>query len=94
MAAKIPGDFRRFAMLGEDVEAVIQRSGLNTVDCVLVDVEGNWTRSVFPSADMAKEACREFGIPTHDGWESEPRMVRRMNKRDHWGDPGGQKRAL
>jgi hypothetical protein len=49
MAVKLPGDFREFAMLHPDAEAVIQRVGLNTFDCVLIDVEGNWTRAVFPS---------------------------------------------
>ena len=35
------------------------------------------------------------GLPElhHDGWDDE-RMARRMNKRDHWNVPGGQKRAL
>jgi hypothetical protein len=93
MAVKVPDDFRRLAMLGNDVEAVIQRCGLNTVDCILIDVDGNWTRSVFPSKEVAEEACRQLGIRTHDGWQ-EDRLVKRMNRRDHWGDPGGQRRAL
>lgn len=81
-------------MLGTDVEAVIQRIGLNTFDCILVDFQGNWTRAVFPSKEAAEEACRELGIRYHDGWEAEPRLAKRMNRRDHWGDPGGQRRAL
>ena len=93
MAVKVPVDFRGFAMLGEDVEAVIQRCGLNTVDCLLIDVHGNWTRAVFPSREVAEEACRELQIPIHLDW-SDPRMARRMNRRDHWGEPGGQRRAL
>jgi hypothetical protein len=93
VAVTVPGDFRQFAMLGKDVEAVIQRIGLNTFDCLLIDVEGNWTRAVFPSEEVAQEACREFGIPFHSGWE-DPWMARRMNRRDHWGEPGGQRRAL
>jgi hypothetical protein len=93
VAVKEPGDFRRFAMLGEDVEALIQRCGLNTVDCLLIDVEGNWTRAVFPSKEAAEEACRELQVPVHDGWD-DPRLARRMNRRDHWGEPGGQRRAL
>lgn len=91
--AHVPADFRRFAMLGNDVEAVIQRCGLDTWDCVLIDVEGNWTRAVFPSAEAAREACRAVGIRFHDGWE-DPRMAQRMGRRDHWGEPGGQRRAL
>jgi hypothetical protein len=88
-----PGSFREFALLRNDVEAVIQRCGRNTWDCVLVDVEGNWTRAVFPSREVAEAVCRDLEIPYQDGW-SEPRMVQRMNRRDHWGDPGGQRRAL
>ncbi|MGH2765885.1 MAG: hypothetical protein ACRDKA_08240 [Actinomycetota bacterium] len=93
MAVTIPSDVHRFAMLGRDVEAVIQRCGLNTVDCVLIDVEGNWTRMVVPSSEVAEEACRDLGIPFHHGW-GDPRMAQRMNRRDHWGEPGGQRRAL
>lgn len=88
-----PADFREFAILHRDVEAVLQRVGLNTWDCLLVDPDGNWTRAVFPSKETAEEACRELELPVHDGWE-EPRMARRMNRRDHWGEPGGQRRAL
>jgi hypothetical protein len=93
VALEVPGDFRRFAMLREDVEAVIQRCGLNTWDCVLIDVEGNWTRAVFPSREVAEAACVDLEVRIHDGWD-EPRMAQRMNRRDHWGVPGGQKRAL
>lgn len=93
MAVRVSADFREFAILREDVEAVLQRCGLNTVDCVLLDVEGNWTREVFPSREVAEEACRDLGIPVHQGWD-DPRLARRMNRRDHWGVPGGQRRAL
>ena len=93
MAVKVPVDFQRFAMLHDDVEAVIQRCGLNTFDCVLIDVEGNWTRAVFPSKEVAEEACRTLDIRLHDGWD-DPRIAQRMNRRDHWGEPGGQRRAL
>jgi hypothetical protein len=88
-----PGIFREFALLRPDVEAVVQRCGRNTVDCVLVDVEGNWVRAVFPSKEVAEAVCQDLEIPYHDGW-SDPRLVQRMNRRDHWGDPGGQRRAL
>jgi hypothetical protein len=93
MALKAPEDFRQFAILGEDVEAVIQRCGLNTVDCVLIDVDGKWTRAVFPSKEVAEEACRTLEVRAHEGWD-EPRLAQRMNRRDHWGEPGGQRRAL
>lgn len=93
MAATVPSDVRRFVMLQPDVEAVVQRCGLNTWDCVLVDVQGNWTRAVFPSREVAEEACRDLEVPFHLGWD-DPRMARRMGRRDHWGEPGGQRRAL
>jgi hypothetical protein len=80
-------------MLGNDVEAVIQRCGVDTYDCVLIDVEGNWLRAVFTSREAAEDACTQLGIRFHHGWE-EPRMAQRMNRRDHWGEPGGQRRAL
>jgi hypothetical protein len=89
----IPADFRKLAMVGNEPEAVIQRCGLDTWDAVLIDVSGNWTRAVFPSKEHAEEACRELGIRFHDGWD-DPRVARRMNRRDHWGEPGGQRRAL
>lgn len=93
VAEKVPSDFRSLAMLGEDVEAVIQRIGKDTWDCVLIDVDGNWTRAVFPSQEIAEEVCRDLGVPFHHGWEDK-RMAQRMNRRDHWGEPGGQRRAL
>jgi hypothetical protein len=79
-------------MLRPDVEAVLQRCGRDTWDLVLVDVDGNWTRWVFVSREAAEEASGELGITLHDGWDA--RMTQRMNRRDHWGEPGGQRRAL
>ena len=79
--------------LHEDVEGVLQHVGLRTWDLVLIDVEGNWTREEFPTGEHAEAACRELGIRMHRGWD-DPRMARRMNKRDHWNRPGGQRRAL
>ena len=93
MRRATPRELRRFAMLRREVEGVLQRCGLNTWDLILVDVEGNWTRWVFVSREQAEAACRELGVPLHHGWE-DPRMARRMNRRDHWGEPGGQRRAL
>ncbi|HEX9823043.1 MAG TPA: hypothetical protein VGB51_01435 [Actinomycetota bacterium] len=92
--AAVSSRFREFAMLHADAEAVIQRIGKGTWDCLLVDVDGLWVREVFPSAEAAMEACRGLGVRFHEGWEEEPRMVQRMNRRDHWGEPGGQRRAL
>jgi hypothetical protein len=93
MAVSMDSDFRQFARLRTDVEAVIQRIGLNTWDCVLIDARGNWTRGVYPSKEAAEAVCRELEIPLHEGWE-DVRMPRRMGRRDHWGEPGGQQRAL
>jgi hypothetical protein len=33
-----------------------------------------------------------LGIRMHRGWD-DPRMTRRMNARDHWNSPDGQRRA-
>ena len=93
MALRVPADFRTFSMLGEDVEAVIQRIGKDTWDCLLIDVDGNWSRAVVPSQEVAEEVCRELDIPFHLGWDDK-RLAQRMNRRDHWGEPGGQRRAL
>ncbi|HZA60684.1 MAG TPA: hypothetical protein VE754_03255 [Actinomycetota bacterium] len=87
-----PPDFRQFAQLRSDVEAVIQRIGRNTWDCVLIDVDGNWTRGVFPSKEVATAVCTDLGVRFHEGWDA--RMNQRMNRRDHWGEPGGQQRAV
>lgn len=91
--AGIPAELRRFAALRTDVEAVIQRIGRQTWDCLLVDVDGDWVRGVFPSREAAEEACRRLGVPAHHGWD-DPRLARRMNRRDDWGRPGGRRRAL
>jgi hypothetical protein len=84
---------RRFASLQPEVEAVLQHVGLRTWDLVLVDVDGNWIREVVPSPEHAEAACRQLGVRLNRGWD-DPRLLRRMNRRDHWGRPGGQRRAL
>ena len=91
--ADIPSRFRRFAIEGTDVEAVVQRVGLRTWDCLLVDVEGRWERAIFSTKEEAAAACSELGMRIHDGWD-DPRIVQRMNRMDHWADPGGQPRAV
>jgi len=93
MAAKVRPEFRRFAMVANDPEAVIQRIGRDTWDCILVDVEGSWVREVFPSQEAAEEACRRLGVRFQVGWEDQ-RLAQRMNRRDHWGEPSGQRRAV
>ena len=92
-AVDAPAYFREFAILHQDVEAVIQRVGLNTWECLLIDPDGNWSQALFPSKETASAACAELEVRAHEGWD-DPRMARRMNRRDHWGDPGGQRRAL
>jgi hypothetical protein len=84
---------RDFAKLHPEVEAVLQHVGLRTWDLLLVDVTGRWVRDEVASEEEAEAACRELGITLHRGWD-DPRLARRMNGRDHWNRPGGQRRAL
>ncbi len=93
MTARAPNGLRDFAKLHREVEGVLQHVGLHTWDLVLIDVEGLWVRDEFESEEAAEGVCRELGIRVHPGW-GEPRMARRMNARDHWNRPGGQRRAL
>jgi len=93
MAAKVRPEFRIFAMVANDPEAVIQRIGRDTWDCILIDVEGAWAREVFPSQEVAEEACSALGVRFQIGWEDQ-RLAQRMNRRDHWGEPDGQRRAV
>jgi hypothetical protein len=58
----------------------------------LIDAQGNWTRWVFTSEESAAAAARDLEVPLHEGWDD--RMTKRMNRRDHWNVPGGQRRAL
>ena len=91
---KVPAEVRRFVSGSRGIEAVIQRVGLDTWDLLLIDGEGNWTRVVVASKEEAEEAARDLGIEkVHDGWDDED-LARRMNRRDHWNEPGGQRRAL
>jgi hypothetical protein len=90
---RIPAELRKFAVLRSDVEAVLQRCGLDTFDLLLIDLDGNWTRWVFPSQEAAEAVAEQLEVPLHLGWD-DVRMTQRMNKRDHWNEPGGQKRAL
>jgi hypothetical protein len=87
-----PTELRTFATLRRDVEAVLQRCGLDTYDLILVDLDGNWTRWVFPSEEQALAVAEDLEVPLHRGWDD--RMAKRMNKRDHWNEAGGQRRGL
>jgi hypothetical protein len=89
---RAPSALREFAKLRPEVEAVLQHVGLRTWDLVLVDVTGLWVRDEFESREAAEAACRELGIRMREGWD-DPRMSRRMNARDHWATPDGQRRA-
>ena len=93
MTARAPNGLRDFAKLHREVEGVLQHVGLRTWDLVLIDVEGLWVRDEFASEEDAEASCLELGIRMHRGWD-DPRMARRMNARDHWNAPGGQRRAL
>jgi hypothetical protein len=89
---KVPWTLREFANVRPEVEGVVQHVGAATWDLLLVDATGLWVREEFPSAEAARQACLAMGLPAHDGWD-EPRLARRMNGRDHWNTPEGQRRA-
>ncbi|HEY7400446.1 MAG TPA: hypothetical protein VH989_06070 [Actinomycetota bacterium] len=91
--AGVPSRLREFVKLHRQVEAIVQHVGLATWDLFAIDVAGNWTREEFSSKEDAEAACAWLGIRAHDGWD-EPRLVRRLNGRDHWSTPDGQRRAL
>ena len=82
-----------FVKLHPQVEGVIQHVGLQTWDLLLVDVTGLWDREEFATEEAAEAACRMLRVPSHRGWD-DVRLVRRMNGRDHWNTPDGERRAL
>ena len=90
---RAPNSLREFVKLRPEVEGVLQHVGLRTWDLVLVDVTGLWVRDEFESEEAAEAAGRELGIRVHRGWD-DPRLVRRIRARDHWGTPDGQRRGL
>jgi hypothetical protein len=92
MAARTPTELRQFVLLRPDVEAVLQRCGLDTYDLLLIDLDGNWTRWVFTTEEGAVAVAGDLEVRLHRGWDD--RMTKRMNQRDHWNEPGGQRRAL
>ena len=93
MTRRAPGRLFDFVKLHPEVEAVLQNVGRETWDLLLIDVDGTWVRAEFDSDEAAEAACRDLDVRLHRDW-SDPRMVRRMNARDHWNTPGGQRRAL
>ena len=88
----MPKDARAFVAQHDGVQAVVQRIGADTFDLILIDAEGNWDRWVLPSAQAALDAAEALGVAAHDGWPDD--LAKRMNRRDHWNVPGGQRRAL
>ena len=93
MSEKIPDDVRKFVAEHSGLDAVVQRIGLDTWDLLLIDAEGNWTRLVTTTEEAAKAAAAELGAEVHDGWDADE-LAKRMNRRDHWNSPGGQRRAV
>jgi hypothetical protein len=87
-----PGRLRDFAKMHPDLEAVLQHVGRDTWDLLLIAVDGTWVRDEFPTAGAAEAACRELDLRLNRDWE-DPRIARRMNRRDHWNTPEGQRRA-
>ncbi len=89
---RVPPELSRFVAGRAGVEAVVQRCGRETFDLLLIDAEGNWTRVVLGSKEEAEHVAVSLGVAVHDGWTEE--LALRMNRRDHWNRPGGQRRAL
>jgi len=93
MTRGTPGELRRFVQLHDDVEAIVQRCGLDTYDLLVVDARGDWTRWVFPGEDLARAAAEDLGVPLHDGWDDE-RLALRFTRSDPWNTAAGKRRAL
>ena len=90
---KVPHHLTQFVKLHRQVEAVVQHVGLGTWDLFLIDVTGLWDRDEFPTEEAARAVAATLRIRVHDGWE-DPRLARRLNARDQWNTPEGQRRAL
>ena len=90
--SSVAWSLREFVKLRPEVEGVIQHVGRATWDLLLVDVTGLWVRDEVGSREEALRTCSALGIRAHDGWD-EVRLARRMNARDHWNSPDGQRRA-
>jgi hypothetical protein len=79
--------------MNPDVEAILQRCGVDTYDLVVVDARGVWTRWVFPSERAARAAAVDLDVPLHEGWDDE-RLALRFNRNDPWRSGVGKRRAL
>lgn len=84
---------RDFVGRHPDVEAVVQHVGVRTWDVVLVDLSGLWIRDEVHSQAEAEAVCADLGVRVNRGWD-DPRLGRRLAKRNHWTTPDGQRRAL
>jgi hypothetical protein len=93
VTSSISAATRRFMAGRGEVDAVIQRIGRDTWDLLLIDAEGNWTREVMASEEECRAAAEELGTTVHSGWDDDA-LAKRMNRRDHWNEPGGQRRGL
>jgi hypothetical protein len=92
-AIRASATLRGFVLMHPEAEGVVQHVGRRTWDLLVVDVDGTWVREVVRSPEEAEAVCRDLGIRANRGWD-QARLVRRMNRRDHWNRPGGQRRAL
>ena len=92
MTGRASNVLRDFAKMHPGAEGVLQRVGRGTWDLVIVAVDGTWVRDVVATPEEAASACEELGLRLHRDWD-DPRLSRRMNGRDHWSTPDGQRRA-
>ena len=90
----ISKDVRAFVASHDEVECVVQRIGHGLIETVFIDGSGEWRPEVFPSTQVAEHVCAELHVPFHEGWEADPRMIRRMAAMDAWSTPGATRRAL
>lgn len=89
---RAPAALHDFVKVRPGTEAVLQRIGRATWDVLLVAPDGTFVREVVPTREDAVAICAALGIRVSEGWD-DPRLARRMNARDHWSTPDGQRRA-
>lgn len=89
---RAPSALHDFAKLRPGTEGVVQRIGRSSWDLLLVAPDGTWMRDVVAGPEEAAAICAALGIRSVEGW-GDPRLGRRMNARDHWSTPDGQRRA-
>ncbi|MFM8999515.1 MAG: hypothetical protein ACKOKE_05570 [Actinomycetota bacterium] len=89
---RAPSALHDFAKVRPGTEGVLQRVGRGTWDLVLIAPDGTWVREVVATPEDAAAICAALGLRLTEGWD-DPRLGRRMNARDHWSTPDGQRRA-